>query len=248
MTEESGLSSDLALLWGLRETPRRGPKPALTVPDITRAAIEVADADGLDAVSMAKVAEHLGNSTMALYRHVKSKRELLLLMADAALEEPPEFPGDGDWRAGMELWARSVLATAKRHPWFIGIPISGPPAGPCNLAWFDRALGTLSGVDMPSEAKYGLVMGLVTYVQGAYRLNIELARGFAENPAAFSSSYAAGLRRVVDPHRLPALGKMVAAGFFDVVDDYDIEDNQDFDFGLSVYLDGVAVQIERFTR
>jgi AcrR family transcriptional regulator len=248
MTEENALSSDLQLLWGRRETPRRGPKPALTVYDITQAAIEVADAEGLDAVSMARVAAHLGNSTMALYRHVKSKRELLLLMADAALEDPPEFPDDGDWRAGMTQWAYGVLASAQRHPWFIRIPISGPPVGPRNLAWFDCALGTLSRIDMPHEAKYGLVMGLVTYVQGAYRLNIELAQGFAANPAAFSNAYAAGLREVVDPRRLPTLGTMVAAGFFDVVDDFDVEDNRDFDFGLSVYLDGVAAQIEKFTR
>src|SRR5437899_2704205 len=124
---ENSLAADLALLWGLREPSRRGPKPGLTLEDIIRAAVDVADAEGLDAVSMARVAAHLGNSTMALYRHVKSKRELLLLMADSALEYPPEFPNDGDWRAGMTLWAHGVLASVRAHPWFLRIPISGPP-------------------------------------------------------------------------------------------------------------------------
>ena len=88
MTDETGLPAEIALLWGLREAPRRGRKPSLTVQDVTRAAIEVADAEGLGAVSMARVAKQLGNSTMALYRYVESKESLLKLMADAALDEP----------------------------------------------------------------------------------------------------------------------------------------------------------------
>ena len=77
MTEEYDLPAEIALLWGLRETPRRGRKPSLSVTEITQAAIEVADAEGIAAVSMARVAQQLGNSTMALYRHLKSKDELL---------------------------------------------------------------------------------------------------------------------------------------------------------------------------
>src|SRR5437879_4824607 len=122
--EQSGLASDLALLWGLREPSRRGPKPGLPLEDISPEGVDGAEAEGIDAVSMARVAAHLGNSTMALYRHVKSKRELLLLMSDAALEYPPEFPGDGDWRAGMTFWAHGVLASVRAHPWFLRIPIS----------------------------------------------------------------------------------------------------------------------------
>src|SRR5262245_28136074 len=107
-TEHRALPDQVTLLWGLREAPRRGPKSTLTVQDITRAAIEVADADGLAAVSMARVAAHLGNSTMALYRHVRSKDELLLLMWDAAMEDPPEFTEDGDWRDKLAEWARAI--------------------------------------------------------------------------------------------------------------------------------------------
>jgi hypothetical protein len=101
-----------------------------------------------------------------------------------------------------------------------------------------------STVDLLVEEKFALVMGLVTYVQGAYRLQIELAEGYAENPAAFSRDYAAGLRKVVDPQQL---GKLVAAGVFDAPDGYDADSADEFDFGLSVYLDGVAARIERAT-
>ena len=247
MSEETGVAADIALLWGLREAPRRGPKPGLTLADITRAAIAVADAEGLDAVSMARVAAQLGNSTMALYRHVKSKRELLSLMADAAMEPPPDFPDDGDWRAGMTLWARGVVAVVQAHPWFVRISVNAPPMGPYSLMWFDRALGTLSGVDLPVAEKMGLVMGLVTYVQGAYRLRVELAAGYADNPAAFGRDYAAGLHRVVDVQQMPWLGRLVRDGVFDGVDE-DPAAQDEFEFGLSVYLDGVAARIEQLTR
>ncbi|XVS63490.1 TetR/AcrR family transcriptional regulator [Actinosynnema sp. CA-299493] len=245
MTEEYELPADIALLWGLRETPRRGRKPSLSVPEITRAAIEVADAEGLAAVSMARVAQQLGNSTMALYRHVKSKDELLKLMSDAALEDPPPMPSDG-WRAGLTLWATSVLSTFRRHPWYARIPLSGPPVGPRNLAWFDRALGTLADTPLNEEEKVGVVMGLLTFVHGEMRLTAELAESFLVNPEAFGPSYARALRRVVDPRRLPALGRVVEAGVFDHDTLYDERDvDADFRFGLDLYLDGVAAYLAR---
>jgi AcrR family transcriptional regulator len=241
MADETGLPEEVVLLWGLRETPRKGPRPTLTATDITRAAIEVADAEGLAAVSMSRVAAQLGNSTMALYRHVRSKDELLTLMSDAALDDPPAMPDGGDWRSGLTLWSRSVLAAIKRHPWYAQLPISGPPVGPKNLAWFESALAALSGTALEEGAKVGIVMSLLTYVHGQIRLGSELAAGYAENPDAFSRQYAAVLTHVVDPRRMPALSKVVAAGVFDadsLLDDQ--ESGADFEFGLGLFLDGVS--------
>ncbi|MER5264159.1 TetR/AcrR family transcriptional regulator [Actinosynnema sp. NPDC002837] len=246
MAEEFELPADVALLWGLRETPRRGRKPSLSVAEITRAAIEVADAEGLGAVSMARVAQQLGNATMALYRHVKSKDELLKLMSDAALEEPPPMPPATDWRAGLTLWATTVLATFRRHPWYARIPLSGPPLGPKNLAWFDSALGTLADTPLDEGEKVTVVMGLLTFVHGEMRLTTELAESFRENPEVFGPSYARALRQVVDPRRLPALGRVVDAGVFDHPNLYDEQDvDADFRFGLDLYLDGVAAYLAR---
>ena len=243
MTEEIDLPADVTLLWGLRETARRGRKPSLTVADITRAAIEVADAEGLGAVSMAKVAERLGNATMALYRYVKSKNDLLLLMADAAIGLPPALPEDLEWRDGLAVWVREVLAALRAHPWVVQIPITGPPVGPNNLSWFDSALGTLRDTGLSEEEKVGVVMGLLTYVQGEARMSIDLSAGFRENPEAFGRQYGLALTTVVDPLRFPALSKVVAAGVFDGEVPYDEE--VDGMFGLNLYLDGVAAFIER---
>jgi AcrR family transcriptional regulator len=240
----SELPADVVLMWGLRDGSRRGPKPSLTSEDITRAAIELADAEGLAAVSMARVAERLGNSTMALYRHVKSKDEMLTLMSDAALEQPPPLPDGVDWRTGLTFWADNVLTILRQHRWYAQIPISGPPAGPRNLAWFDAALGALADTGLGEEGKVGVVMGLMTYVHGQIRLSVDLQAGFADNPQAFSQ-YGAVLAQVVDRRRMPALGRVLDAGVFDPVVDFEEPGDQDFDFGLQLYLDGVAGFIER---
>ncbi|GAA1663220.1 TetR/AcrR family transcriptional regulator [Kribbella yunnanensis] len=239
------LPADVALMWRLRETPRRGPKPTLSLDDIVRTAIEIADEENdLAAVSMARVAERLGNSTMALYRHVKSKDELLVLMSDAALERPEPLPADVDWRTGLTFWADGVMTAVRKHAWYARLPISGPPAGPNNLAWLDSALGALSGTGLPEEAKVGIAMGLITYVQGEIRMATDLAAGFADNPDAFRQ-YGATLSRVIDPRQMPALARVLDAGVFDEVGDFEQESDQDFDFGLQLYLDGVAAFIER---
>lgn len=240
MTDQTELPDEIALLWGVRETPRRGRKPSLTATDIARAAIEVADAEGLAAVSMARVAARLGNSTMALYRHVRSKDELLLLMTDLAMGHPPELPEEGDWRTKLERWARAVLAVTSQHPWYAHVPVNRPPAGPANLAWFDSGLGALAGTPLAEAEKIGVVMGLMTLVRGELRMRAELQAGFRSNPDAFGSQYGRTLRKVVDPHRMPALARLLDSGVFDSDALYD-EAQQEVDFGftLSVFLDGV---------
>ena len=242
--ENDELPADIAAMWRLRETPRRGPKPSLTLDDIVGAAIAIADAEDLAAVSMARVAERLGNSTMALYRHVKSKDELLVIMSDAALERPEPMPEGVDWRTGLTFWADGVLAAIRRHRWYAKVPISGPPAGPNNLAWFDSALGVLKDTGLPEEAKVGVVMGLITYVQGEIRMAFDLAAGYAENPDAFQR-FGSTLRRVADPRVYPAVARTVEAGVFDELGSVEEDNEADFDFGLQLYLDGVAAFIDR---
>src|SRR6266481_5711673 len=100
------LPPGLDLLWGRRGRGQRGPKPGLSVDAIVAAAVRIADAEGLEAVSMAHVAEQLGFTTMSLYRHVSSKEELLQLMwnASATGAETLVLEGDG-WREKLRMWA-----------------------------------------------------------------------------------------------------------------------------------------------
>lgn len=222
---------------------KRGRKPTIDAADITRAAIAIADAEGLTAVSMARVAQEMGNATMALYRHVKSKDELLALMADAAFEDPPALP-DGGWRDKFEVWAKALLAGIRRRPWFLQIPLGGPPSGPRSLAWFDSALGALDDTPLEPAEKVGVVMSLMTFVHGEAWLSVALTQGFENDPAQFSRQYAQRLRETVDPRRMPALAKIVASGVFDVDNLVDADDMAaEFDFGLHLFLEGVAAHL-----
>lgn len=139
----------LDLLWGAAEPPKRGPKPSLTVRQIVTTAIEVADAEGLGAVSMHRIGKELDVTPMSLYRYVPSKHDLLELMFDTAVGRPPsDLVGDGPWRAELARWARLQKDFCRRRPWTVELPISGPPMGPNNLAWMNVALEALAGTGL----------------------------------------------------------------------------------------------------
>src|SRR5580658_2476952 len=124
--DRSVLPDSIAAAWGVRERSHRGPKPTLSLERIVAAAVRVADADGLDAVSMGRVAAELGAAAMSLYRHVSAKEELLSLMVDAAWGDSPDPLADGEgWRSGLCRWAWAMRASIKRHPWAIRIPLDG---------------------------------------------------------------------------------------------------------------------------
>src|ERR1035437_8768181 len=124
---------------GVRERPHKGPKPALSLPRIVDAAVRVADAEGLDAVPMGRVAAELGAAPMSLYRHVSAKEELLTLMVDAAWGDAPDplEPGEG-WRAGLSRWAWAMRANTKQHPWAVRIPLNSLPIMPHEVTWFEH--------------------------------------------------------------------------------------------------------------
>lgn len=240
MTEtESGLPPVVEQLWGLRGTARRGgPKPALSIERIVAAAIELADTGGLAALSMSRLAEKLGYTTMSLYRYVASKDDLLVLVLDAALGLPPETP-DGDWRAQSTAWAQALRAGYSRHPWMLELPISALPAGPNQLVWFDRGLTALAGTRLAEGEKASSVLLISSYVRTQAMLWLDLMRA---TESGRSPDWAAVVERLADPARFPAVARAVAAGIF--VDDPDSPErypDDEFDFGLQRILDGIEV-------
>jgi hypothetical protein len=129
----------LALLWGFDQPARaRGPKPGLTVQGIARAAIDLADSEGLDALSMRRVAGCLGVGTMSLYTYVPGKAELVDVMLDAIHRETPIEVPRGSWRQQLEATARDQWALARRHPWMLHIATTRPPLGPGIIAKYER--------------------------------------------------------------------------------------------------------------
>src|SRR3954449_4198005 len=116
MSGGQGLSPGIATAWGVRAAAAKGPRKALSLDRIVGAAVEGAEAEGLGAVSMNRLAKELGSSAMSLYRYVESKDELLALMVDAALGAVPPPPRRGGWRERLEQWAWSTVTAMREHP------------------------------------------------------------------------------------------------------------------------------------
>ena len=242
---EVALPAVVAAAWGVRERSHKGPKPALSAPRIAAAAVRVADAEGLDAVSMGRVAAELGAAPMSLYRHVGSKDDLLALMVDAAYGDLPEPSAAGEgWRAGLTRCARALRDGVRAHPWAVRIPISGLPVMPYEVTWFERVLECLRDTRLSETRKASVVMLVAGYVRNIAITEADVAAAVRRSGLGMGewmASYAAMLRRLADPQRFPALADFIAAGVFDDADDPDDE----FVFGLERILDGIEVLIDR---
>ena len=174
----------LDLLWGTRPPPRRGPKPSLTLERIVTEAIALADAEGLASLSMQHLAERLGCAKMALYRYVPGKAELVALMVDAGLGDPPLPPGDQPWREVLRLWAMTIFDRYRAHPWSIEASAGARPTGPNEMAWMETALGALAGTGLTGPERLDAVVLLNGHVRslvqvtaaGQQDLEAELAR------------------------------------------------------------------------
>ncbi|MEV7596313.1 TetR/AcrR family transcriptional regulator C-terminal domain-containing protein [Kitasatospora sp. NPDC089797] len=163
------------LIWLRPERTGRGPKPAHSRDSIAAAAITIADAEGLDAVSMRRVAAALGAGTMSLYNYVPKKEHLLDLMLDAACGEYrlPAEPS-GDVRADLTGLAHEQLTIFRRHPWLPGLVIARPGIGPNALRYTDHFLavtaptGQPGGTRMEAMAMFnGFICQFAQYEQSA---------------------------------------------------------------------------------
>jgi AcrR family transcriptional regulator len=220
----------LQMLW--QEPPPSRRPHGLSLDRIVAAAIDLADADGLGALSMARLAERLGCGTMSLYRHVANKDELVTFMLSTA-PGPPPSPGQGDWRQAMSDWAVGLWEVYHRHPWILQAASAGPPADPGQLAWLDAGLAALGDTGLAERDKLAAVMAVLHYVRGAAALDLEAS-------GVDSPDYPALLRRVVDPSRFPALAAALEDDVFDRADD---DPQAEFRSGLGQLLDGIAAKI-----
>jgi AcrR family transcriptional regulator len=208
----SPVASRVELLWGLR-TGRRGRKAGLSVESIANAALQLADENGLAGVSMAKLAERLGRSTMGLYRYVTGKDELFELMADAALGEAPPVSPEQPWQSAIQDWAEAALVALRRHAWYAEVPIVAPPIGPRNLQWLEAGLQALRASGISEPDKVDLVLATITVVHGTIRLTPG-PEGEMPNPP-----YGDQLREVLSLTTSPALATAVDRGAFDAPTD-----------------------------
>lgn len=206
---------------------RRAP---VTRERILAAAVRLADAHGLEAVSMRRVGQELGVEAMSLYKHVAGKEAILDGIADlvwAEVEVPD--PADGGWRAALRRSAISAHAVLLRHPWASGLVESRANPGPARLRYLEAVVGTLrdAGASLPMVGRALMALDSHTY---GFTLQ-ELAFPFRPDTAAESAAaLVEGLPAAAYPN-LAAMAGMVAAGG----EGFEL----DFAFGLDILLDGI---------
>jgi AcrR family transcriptional regulator len=246
MTEFSGRTDPdriLPLLWRHRAPSAGRPTgrpPKLTVDAVVAAAVALADADGLEATSMAKVAARLGVGTMTLYTYVPSRAELVDVMVDDVLASRalpgPGEPRPDDWRGQVGLYADRTREMYRAHPWLSQVTLVRPPIGPGMLAEREYVLSTVSGLGLPVHRVNPAALAITAFVTAGARQEADSAQARRVTGESDDEWW---LRRMrlwedwFDVERHPAMNDLWNAGGF-------AESEDTFAYGLRVLLDGIA--------
>ncbi|MGW3056753.1 TetR/AcrR family transcriptional regulator C-terminal domain-containing protein [Streptomyces goshikiensis] len=223
---------------------RPRPEPRRRAPGVDQyvaAALAVADAEGLAAVSMRRVAGDLGSGTASLYRYITNRDELVDLMVDAAQGEDPLPESTGDWRADLGAVAHASRATLLRHPWLAGELTGRPALGPNSLRRSESALRAAVALT-PDITLASQALGAVhAYVLGSVASQQALRR--AEQRTGLSEEE---WQRSVGPY----ISEVLAAGEHPmlarrVLEAEEVDPDVEFEFGLGCVLDGLSARLGR---
>jgi AcrR family transcriptional regulator len=221
------------LLWGRQQPSSRGPKPAMTLDGIARAAIAIADAEGLEAVSMQRVAGELSFTKMSLYRYVPGKAELVAVMTDLAMGEPPEHPVR-PWREALNAWALDLFAVFAEHPWLLASTVGRRLLGPNELAWMERGVRALTDSGLNGGEQLDSVMVIAGHVRTIAQQSLTMPGG---TTGVTEEHITATLAEVLTTRAAEFPG--LAAAMRSVGD----SQNQGLAFGLDRILDGLETLI-----
>jgi AcrR family transcriptional regulator len=205
----------------------------MSLDGIAQAAIRLADTEGLDAVSMQRVAGELSFTKMSLYRYLPGKAELVAVMTDLAIGQPDEHPGL-PWREGLSAWAYDLYAAFERHPWLLLSTVGRRLLGPNELTWMDRGVQTL--------AETGL--------NGGEQLDsLLVVTGHVRTIAQQSLTMPGGTTGVTEEHITATLTDVLSTqagrfpGLAGAMQSIDGNQNQGLPFGLTRILDGLSLLI-----
>ncbi|GIZ96346.1 MULTISPECIES: TetR/AcrR family transcriptional regulator [Tsukamurella] len=210
---ESDAARFVRLLWRVPEPSRRGPKSRLDVDTVVAAAIRIADAEGLAAATIRRIAEEVGASRMAVYTYADGKERLLDLMTDAVnAEVHAAGPIDQPWPQSVRELADRNLAAHRAHPWLTDAPLESPVLGPGTVGKYETELAVFDGLgldDVPMDLCLNQVLG---FVRGTAR-DEAARRPDPATPAQWWADYGAALAAVIDPADYPLASRVgTAAG------------------------------------
>ncbi|MFF9156111.1 TetR/AcrR family transcriptional regulator [Streptomyces sp. NPDC014846] len=236
----------LELLWragGAPEPPtgRRGPRQGLTVDAVVGTAVELADAEGLDALTMRALAQRLGVTPMTVYTYVPGKAELLDLMLDEVygrMELTP-FGPDEPWRGRVTRVAEDNRDLLVRHPWIAEMSVTRPPLGPGVIGKYEHELAAFEGIGLPDAERDAALTHLLGFVHSTARAAADAAElNSRQSDNDWWAEAGPLLAQVIDADRYPLAGRVgEAAGAYnpDVV----------WAFGLQCVLEGLERWAER---
>jgi AcrR family transcriptional regulator len=235
----------LELLWGATAPSRRGPRPGLAVEQIVRAAIELADREGLEAVTMRRLAGELGVGPMALYTYVPGKAELLDLMLDRVYLEMPRTAARGGWRERLTAVAHDNRALFDAHPWAATVSSSRPPLGPGLIAKYEHELSAIEATgldDVELDAALTFLLDFVRSSAVAAHEADAARRASGMTDEQWWEANAPLLARALDPGAYPTASRVGTAAGAAHGGAYSPE--HAWEFGLDRVLDGLGALIE----
>ncbi|WP_163509715.1 TetR/AcrR family transcriptional regulator [Fodinicola acaciae] len=249
MAVEHGGTGDprrsLELMWGVRSKPTRGPKQRLTVPQITAAAVALADAEGLAALAMRRVAEQLGVSVMSLYTYVPGKGEMIDLMVDGVMGELATAYEATGWRDRLAALAHDLWQLHRRHPWLLQVnATSRPVMGPHTIQAYEHQLNAVEGIGLTDLEMDSVVLLVQAYVQGAARGAVDSVQAEKQTGLTDQQWWAAHepvLDKVMDASRFPVATRVGTTAGETHQSAYDPQ--HAFEFGLERVLDGIGALI-----
>ena len=238
------MSSDLQTPWN-REPTAEAKKGGLSREAIVAAALEIADAEGLEAVSIRRIATKLDARPMSLYTHIEHKGDLVDLMLDEVMSGallPGPVPDD--WREALRQIAQGTRATARAHPWMIASAFRRPRLGPNFLRHIDQSLAAVASLPLPFERKRAVLLAVDTYTLGFARWETvspkaggaACAKGDAEMPS--KEEIDAYLREQAASGEYPHLAAIAASDLTLGVKPVS------FEAGLEWLLAGIAAEVE----
>jgi AcrR family transcriptional regulator len=204
-----------ASIWDLPEHGTRGPRPRHDRAAIAALAVRIADAEGLEAVSMRRVAAELGIAVMSLYNYVPAKDRLAQLMTDQLVGEYayPDLPAP-DPRAAIADLASQAREIARRHPWLAGLMQRPMPPGPNGLAYLDYFLGLLAGSRLDTGAKLeviAIISGFAT-MYGAMQAALPDEQAGPASATEQNAAQVQAFARAATSGRYPHLAAALTAG------------------------------------
>lgn len=236
------LARSLDLLWNGLPAASRGPHRTLTLRRIADTAIAIADAEGLEALSMRRLARELDVGTMSLYRYVPDKSVLLDLMLDIANSpgDEPSYADTQNWREVLEREARTGRDFYLAHPWLLEVNWTRPVLGPGSIGTMEALLSHLRDLPMGDREKIMLISLIDGYVVGAVRQQLQYRQSIQE---------AGGDESVLWDTQLPYLERAMATGGYPTLaaladDAFDGDWDETFELGLGLLLDGLAERIQ----